>query len=63
MSEERKRLDLCLTPQVRELLQRLAAESGKDKINEIIQIGFELYAIKPKDGGGDQSPDESPTAQ
>jgi hypothetical protein len=43
--KQRKRLNLDLTPEAYDLLQRLAEESGKNNMADVLRTGLALYGI------------------
>ena len=49
MTAKRKRLNLDLTPEAYELLQKLADESGKN-MADVLRTGLALYGIAQEEG-------------
>jgi hypothetical protein len=48
-TKQRKRLNLDLTPEAYELLQKLAEESGKN-MADVLRTGLALYGIAQEEG-------------
>lgn len=48
-TRQRKRLNLDLTPEAYELLQKLAEESGKN-MADVLRTGLALYGIAQEEG-------------
>ena len=48
-SKAKKRLNLDLTPEAYELLQKLASESGKN-MADVLRTGLALYGISQEEG-------------
>jgi hypothetical protein len=53
-TKEKKRLNLDLTPEAYELLQKLADESGKN-MAEVLRTGLQLYGISQEESKNGRS--------